>query len=421
MARALLAVAIVVLSQVAVGGADPVLAEGELNCRVRHEVVNSEAFTQTVLDQRSAHADTTFRHDTLADQLLVESIEVPTDLSVFAAQPLEIGPLAAGAEWGIRLHPIYRTTRFHNGLDVRADHGVPIEALAEGTVVVAAYRGGYGQTVVLDHGGGFSTLYAHLSVRSVFEGQEVIAGEVIGNVGSSGTATGSHLHLETRLGGVPVDPRWFVPVLPDRSGQLDSGRAPVELVVPGGELAQRQIERLYLAAFGRLPSSEETKYWIGQCRSGVPLEALAEVVADDPTVITRLGSLEPSELLALSESPEIQAELADEVLDPRVRRLYLAVLGREPDVSGSYHWSSRTAAGASLVEIAAEMGLSAEYSERFGGLSNDEFLDRMYLLLFDRLPDAGGRSHWLGRIEELGRWQVLVAFVESEEGRARLG
>ena len=87
-----------------------------------------------------------------------------------------------------------------------AGHGQPIKAARSGTVILAATWGGYGRTIVIDHGGGVSTLYAHQASLNVSYGDTVEAGEVIGKVGTSGLSTGPHLHFEVRLGGDPVDP-----------------------------------------------------------------------------------------------------------------------------------------------------------------------------------------------------------------------
>jgi murein DD-endopeptidase MepM/ murein hydrolase activator NlpD len=101
-----------------------------------------------------------------------------------------------GQRWG----------RLHAGIDVAAPTGTPIRACWPGRVVVAGWQGGYGNTVVIDHGGGRATLYAHQSSIAVSVGQVVDAGAVIGAVGSTGNSTGPHLHFEVRINGNPVDP-----------------------------------------------------------------------------------------------------------------------------------------------------------------------------------------------------------------------
>lgn len=112
--------------------------------------------------------------------------------------------------FGPRLHPVHGDVRMHHGIDVPAPTGQPVVAAADGRVVSAGDRGGYGLAVVIRHAGGQSTLYAHLSSISVRAGQDVGAAALIGAVGSTGTSTGSHLHFEIHERGQPRDPlRYF--------------------------------------------------------------------------------------------------------------------------------------------------------------------------------------------------------------------
>ncbi|MCZ7526837.1 MAG: peptidoglycan DD-metalloendopeptidase family protein [Acidimicrobiia bacterium] len=115
-------------------------------------------------------------------------------------------PAPVSSGFGPRVHPIFGDTRIHTGIDFSAASGTPIRAAAAGTVVEAGYRGGYGNTVIIDHGGSLATLYAHQSRVAVSAGETVAAGDVIGYVGSTGYSTGAHLHFEVRVDGVPVDP-----------------------------------------------------------------------------------------------------------------------------------------------------------------------------------------------------------------------
>jgi murein DD-endopeptidase MepM/ murein hydrolase activator NlpD len=122
-------------------------------------------------------------------------------------------PLAhftVGSGFGMRMHPILHYTRLHAGQDLDAPAGTPIMAAASGTVLVAGPRGGYGNCVVIGHGHGIATVYAHQSRLLVQVGDKVKAGDVIGAVGSTGLSTGPHLHFETRVKGVPVDPMNFI-------------------------------------------------------------------------------------------------------------------------------------------------------------------------------------------------------------------
>ncbi|MBA2730923.1 MAG: M23 family metallopeptidase [Euzebyaceae bacterium] len=105
----------------------------------------------------------------------------------------------------------YRWGRLHAGLDIGAPEGSPIWAARAGTVTFAGAMGGYGNLVLLDHGGGVSTAYAHQSSIMVSAGASVSAGQQIGQVGSTGNSTGPHLHFETRIGGSPQNPRSYLP------------------------------------------------------------------------------------------------------------------------------------------------------------------------------------------------------------------
>ncbi len=125
-----------------------------------------------------------------------------------ASVPCEARPVAGAIRsgYGQRVHPIYGTARMHNGVDMAAGMGQPIRACRAGIVIQAGPNGGYGNTIVIDHGGGMATLYAHQSSLAVGAGALVGAGEIIGYVGSTGASTGPHLHFEVRLNGSPVDP-----------------------------------------------------------------------------------------------------------------------------------------------------------------------------------------------------------------------
>lgn len=115
------------------------------------------------------------------------------------------GPITSG--FGSRYHPILHRQRMHTGIDIGAGHGSAIHAAGAGEVVMAGYRNGYGNCVVIDHGGGVTTLYGHCSSLNVSVGQVVRQGDLIARVGSTGLATGPHLHFEVRHNGTPVDPQ----------------------------------------------------------------------------------------------------------------------------------------------------------------------------------------------------------------------
>ncbi len=119
------------------------------------------------------------------------------------------GPVTSGFGW--REHPIFKTQRFHNGIDIGAPAASPIVSAGAGSVVFAGPKNGYGNTVIVDHGGGIATLYAHQSEIGVANGAVVGRGTKIGAVGCTGYCTGPHLHFEVRVNGDPVDPMGWLP------------------------------------------------------------------------------------------------------------------------------------------------------------------------------------------------------------------
>lgn len=204
--------------------ADAVVAADE-----RRATVEGERSELRVLEEETALA--VLAHTTLLDdvqgrkvsyeQELVALVQVSDSLAAaLAARQLDqvssltgpgslVSPISAArlsSRFGPRIHPIFGTARLHAGIDLAASTGTPIGAAGAGTVVTAGVLGGYGNAVVIDHGGGVSTLYGHQSVIRVRVGQVVAANEVIGLVGSTGNSTGPHLHFEVRSFGSPVDP-----------------------------------------------------------------------------------------------------------------------------------------------------------------------------------------------------------------------
>ncbi len=117
------------------------------------------------------------------------------------------GPVTSG--FGMRVHPVLGYARMHSGVDIAAPSGTPVGSAAAGIVAFAGWSGGYGNLVVVDHGDGLATAYAHLSRTAVRTGQSVSQGQEIGNVGCTGLCTGPHLHFEVRVNGQPVDPMQY--------------------------------------------------------------------------------------------------------------------------------------------------------------------------------------------------------------------
>jgi murein DD-endopeptidase MepM/ murein hydrolase activator NlpD len=118
---------------------------------------------------------------------------------------------SVGSPFGMRMHPILGYARPHRGADFGCRSGEPVVATADGVVAVATVRGGYGNTVVIDHGGKFATLYGHNSRLDVSVGDRVTQGEQIAACGSTGLSTGPHSHFETRIDGNPIDPVSLLP------------------------------------------------------------------------------------------------------------------------------------------------------------------------------------------------------------------
>ncbi len=112
--------------------------------------------------------------------------------------------------FGTRVHPTFKTKTVHTGIDIDGKRGDPVGAAAAGEVLFAGWLRGYGQIVVLDHGGDLTTVYAHLSKISVAEGDRVTVGQTIGLVGDTGVATGHHLHFEVRVNGEARDPMRYL-------------------------------------------------------------------------------------------------------------------------------------------------------------------------------------------------------------------
>lgn len=141
-----------------------------------------------------------------------------------AIQPVsnkDLNRIASG--FGYRIDPVYKTTKFHAGLDFSAPQGTPIYATANGTITTAGNTGnGYGNHVIINHGYGYETLYGHMVRVKVRNGQQVKRGEVIGWVGSTGKSTGPHCHYEVHKYGEKIDPIYFFynDLSPDQFDQI---------------------------------------------------------------------------------------------------------------------------------------------------------------------------------------------------------
>jgi murein DD-endopeptidase MepM/ murein hydrolase activator NlpD len=125
----------------------------------------------------------------------------------------KFGPPAAGrstSRFGMRFHPILKYNRMHNGIDFGGGYGAPVYATGNGVVISTSRLGGYGNAIIVEHGGGMSSVYGHLSRIMVSSGAAVKRGQRIGSIGSSGLSTGPHLHFEIRQNGRPVNPAAYL-------------------------------------------------------------------------------------------------------------------------------------------------------------------------------------------------------------------
>jgi len=163
--------------------------------------------------------ETSKKLDKISKQLYIQStsfdevIELAknkTDMleSMPAIQPISNSDLTRVASgFGYRIHPIYKTSKLHTGMDFTAPRGTPVYATGKGKVTkVVSQRRGYGKHIVIDHGYGYETLYAHLNGFDIYKGQKVQRGDIIGSVGSTGTSTSPHLHYEVHKNGIKINP-----------------------------------------------------------------------------------------------------------------------------------------------------------------------------------------------------------------------
>ncbi len=166
---------------------------------------------------------TSKRVDIVAKQAYIQAKSYEEVLSLAIKKEVELSSIPAimpisnsdlsfmSSGWGMRLHPVYNVRMFHWGIDLVAPRGTKIYASGEGRIEsVTSSSNGHGKHIVIDHGFGYKTLYAHLSKFNVTEGEKVKRGQVIGFVGSTGTSTAPHLHYEVFKNGNNVDPKYYV-------------------------------------------------------------------------------------------------------------------------------------------------------------------------------------------------------------------
>ncbi|WP_409523732.1 M23 family metallopeptidase [Nitrincola sp. MINF-07-Sa-05] len=169
--------------------------------RIHQEITDNPLVEHLAIDHASVHAMRA------AINIPHDAMQLNRSTTPFLATPVEGGRISSTFQPD-RRHPILGIIRPHRGVDYAAPYGTPIRATANGTVIRASRKGGYGHTVILQHGDNITTLYAHLSQyrKDLRLGEKIHQGEVIGYVGSSGLATGPHLHYELRIDGSHHDP-----------------------------------------------------------------------------------------------------------------------------------------------------------------------------------------------------------------------
>lgn len=191
-------------------------AEQEQKTRAARQIMEQKVAKQQALIDKMKSDKAVF--DQQYDELMAASKQITNMIrgSHYNVQPSGSGamiwPISGPitSEFGWRTHPITGDQRFHSGLDIGGDYGIPVHAAQAGTVTYAGWISGYGNTVIIDHGGGVTTLYGHNQSLAVGEGQSVAQGEVISYCGSTGNSTGPHCHFEVRQNGEPVSPYGYL-------------------------------------------------------------------------------------------------------------------------------------------------------------------------------------------------------------------
>jgi murein DD-endopeptidase MepM/ murein hydrolase activator NlpD len=198
----------------------PKVSESEIEKCLRGKPAVREGYRYHMLEEGETLYRVSKRYGTTVEEL-IEANNITDYTDIPAGTMLKIPGAVVSSEfiWPIpgKISSGFggRGRKFHWGIDIPAPKGTPIRAAADGLVLISSegFRGfsGYGRMVLIEHGGGISTLYAHNSKNDVKAGTCIRAGEILGEVGSTGNATGSHLHFEVRKNGKPVNPLNYLP------------------------------------------------------------------------------------------------------------------------------------------------------------------------------------------------------------------
>ena len=192
--------------------------------KLRNDIASDRNQIKSMRDEKAYQLNSIKNDIKKLESLLRETIKEETELEFFleaAAKgnlstnfdgsfALPLKSYNISSNYGMRTHPIFKRRKHHNGIDMSAPYGTPIIAAGAGVVIYAERKGGYGNMVMINHGKGYATVYAHMSTILVSNGQEVMEGQPIGKVGSTGISTGNHLHFEIRVNGKHHNPREFL-------------------------------------------------------------------------------------------------------------------------------------------------------------------------------------------------------------------
>jgi murein DD-endopeptidase MepM/ murein hydrolase activator NlpD len=214
-------------------GAEPI----PLNIRqgTQRKISYYEEIAQMTNSQLSA--DLSLKVDVLEKELYVQAKSYDEVLELAKTQEIRMENIPAiqpvlnkdlkrvASGYGVRIDPVYHVRKFHQGMDFTAPTGTEVFATGNAKVSFVGWKQGYGNTVILDHGFGYQTLYAHLFKALVRKGQKVRRSDIIALVGNTGKSTGPHLHYEVRLHGQPVDPRnyYFMDLSPEEYDKMILG------------------------------------------------------------------------------------------------------------------------------------------------------------------------------------------------------